>query len=118
MKRILKYICKFILLFVIYYICFHKSRIYIRPNQWSITGINNEICINVSTSLSFIKWTHSYKRMGNDLFVKTYLVPHFNPFNQNTGAFYTFYISESLEEIEHIYTYDRNNQLVLVYTKE
>ncbi len=76
------------------------------------------ICINVSTSLSFIKWTHSYKKMGNDLFVKTYLVPHFNPFNQNTGAFYTFYISESLEEIEHIYTYDRNNQLVLVYTKE
>ena len=99
------------------YVFFYKSQTYISPNKWRFTQKENEIGVMVGRSLNFIKWTHSYERVENNLYIKIYLVPYINPFNRDYGPLYFFNIPENLEEIENIYTYDNDGNLILVYPK-
>ena len=100
------------------YVFFYKSEVYIHPNQWQFARGENETRVMTGRSLNFIRWDHSYERIGNDLYIRLYLVPYLNFLNRDYGALYFFKIPEDLNEIEHIYTYDNDGNPVLVYPKD
>lgn len=117
MKILLKTIIS-ILIIIALYIILYRSYVYIRPEHWEFETKNNEIKITVSNSYSLTNWTHSYEKKGNFLYVKIYNVSYFNPFVNYRGYTYNFCIPEKWSEIQKIYAYDLNENMVLVKDNE
>lgn len=107
-----------VLILFLLYVFFYRAEVYIRPKQWQFAQKENETRVMTGTSLNFIRWYHSYERVGNNLYIKLYLGSYLNFLNKNYGPLYFFSIPEDLNEIEHIYTYDKDGNLVLVYPQD
>ena len=107
-----------LMIIVILYILLYRCRVYVNPEHWSFETQDNEIKITVSNSYSLSNWGHSYERKGNDLYIKIYRFSYFNPFVNYRGYVYSFCIPENVSEIQRIYTYDLDGNMVLIKNYE